>query len=85
MALKVTVAAAQQAVWSGDATRVSARTVEGSIGILPGHEPVLGVLAPGEVLIEGSDGDPVRVHLDGGFLSVARDDVTVAADTAELV
>ncbi|MCQ9368302.1 F0F1 ATP synthase subunit epsilon [Brevibacterium sp. 50QC2O2] len=85
MALNVTVAAAHAAVWSGEATRVSAKTVDGSIGILSGHEPVLGVLAPGEVTITTPSGDVVKVHSDGGFLSVNRDDVTVAADSAELI
>ena len=42
--LHVEVVSAEREVWSGEATQVLARTSEGDIGILPGHEPVLAVL-----------------------------------------
>jgi F-type H+-transporting ATPase subunit epsilon len=45
--LQVTVVSATAEVWSGEATMVVARTTEGEIGILAGHEPTLGVLAEG--------------------------------------
>ena len=45
--LKVSVVAADHEVWSGEASMVVARTVEGQIGILPGHEPLLAILATG--------------------------------------
>ena len=47
--LQVTVVSATAEIWSGEATMVVARTTEGEIGILAGHEPTLGVLAAGEV------------------------------------
>ena len=43
-ALNVSVVSADQEVWSGEASMVVARTVEGEIGILPGHEPMLAAL-----------------------------------------
>ena len=43
--LRVEVVAADQAVWSGEAKMVVAKTVEGEIGLLPGHEPMLAILA----------------------------------------
>ena len=46
--LQVTVVSATAEIWSGEATMVVARTTEGEIGILAGHEPTLGVLAAGE-------------------------------------
>jgi F-type H+-transporting ATPase subunit epsilon len=54
--LQVSVVSADQEVWSGTASMVVARTVEGEIGILPGHQPILAILAAGEVRIttEGS-------------------------------
>jgi F-type H+-transporting ATPase subunit epsilon len=82
--LKVQLVAADRPIWSGEASIVVARTAEGDIGILPGHEPVLAVLADSAtVTIRTSDGATVAaVH--GGFLSVARDTVSILAETAEL-
>jgi F-type H+-transporting ATPase subunit epsilon len=82
--LKVQLVAADRPIWSGEASIVVARTAEGDIGILPGHEPVLAVLADSAtVTIRTSDGATVAaVH--GGFLSVAKDNVSILAETAEL-
>ncbi|GAA4390414.1 MULTISPECIES: F0F1 ATP synthase subunit epsilon [Brevibacterium] len=85
MSLQVTVVAAEHAVWSGEARRVVAKTTEGEIGILPGHEPVLGIVAGGQVRIVTADGEHLTAQADGGFLSVENDRVTVVADQAELV
>ncbi|MYM19558.1 F0F1 ATP synthase subunit epsilon [Brevibacterium sp. 5221] len=85
MALNVTVVAADHAVWSGEASRVVAKTWDGDIGILTGHEPVMALVAGGEVRILTADGENIRARADGGFLSVENDRVTVVADQAELV
>lgn len=82
--LTVSVVAADQQVWSGMASMVVARTTEGEIGILPGHEPLLAILATGEVRLT-IDGGVVRANADGGFLSVEHDTVTIVARNAELV
>ncbi|MGI8680286.1 MAG: F0F1 ATP synthase subunit epsilon [Jatrophihabitans sp.] len=72
-------------IWSGEATAVFGRTVEGQIGILPGHTPLLGALAPGyPVRIEAEDGETLNVAVHGGFLSVRQDGVSVLAEQAEL-
>ena len=84
-ALSVVVVSADREVWSGEATRVVARTTEGEIGILAGHEPILGLVAVGEVSILTSEGTTVRAQADGGFLSVANDRVSVVADAASIV
>jgi len=47
--LKVEVVTPEKRVWSGEAKMVSARTLEGDLGVLPGHAPLLGVLADGTV------------------------------------
>ena len=54
--LKVEVVTPEQRVWSGEAKMVSARTLEGDLGVLPGHAPLLGVLADGTVSIKSADG-----------------------------
>jgi F-type H+-transporting ATPase subunit epsilon len=83
--LNVSVVSADHEVWSGEARQVVARTTIGQIGILAGHEPVLGVLAEGEVRITTSDGSVVTAKADDGFLSVQADVVQIVAGTAELV
>jgi F-type H+-transporting ATPase subunit epsilon len=84
-ALKVSVVAADHEVWSGDASMIVARTVEGEIGILPGHEPMLAILASGEVRVTLSSGEKIVAEAADGFLSVANDVVSIVARKAELV
>lgn len=83
--LKVSVVAADHEVWSGEASMVVARTVEGQIGILAGHEPMLAILASGEVRVTLSGGEKIVAEAADGFLSVANDVVTIVARKAELV
>ena len=47
--LTVSVVSADREVWSGRAKQIVARTTEGEIGILPGHEPLRGILSAGVV------------------------------------
>ena len=83
-ALRVTVVSATQEVWSGEATMVVARTTEGEIGILSGHQPTLGVLAAGEVRITTVDGNKITATAEDGFLSVDNDQVTIVAGLAQI-
>ncbi|WP_210479041.1 F0F1 ATP synthase subunit epsilon [Naasia sp. SYSU D00948] len=85
MALTVNVVSADQQVWSGEATMVVARTTEGEIGILPGHTPLLAVLAGGEVRVTQVGGRRITANAEDGFISVQNDTVTVVASAAELV
>jgi F-type H+-transporting ATPase subunit epsilon len=64
---------------------VVARTTEGEIGILAGHEPLLAILSAGEVRITDARGAMVRASADDGFLSVEHDTVTIVARYAELI
>lgn len=83
--LKVSVVSADREVWSGEASMVVARTVEGEIGILAGHEPVLATLATGEVRLTLPDGEKLTADASEGFLSVDNDTVTIVAGRADLV
>lgn len=83
--LQVTVVSATAEVWSGEAQMVVARTTEGEIGILAGHEPTLGVLAAGEVRITTESGEKVTAKAEDGFLSVDNNQVTIVAGMAEIV
>lgn len=85
MALNVKVVAATGEIWAGVASQVIATTLEGQIGILTGHQPVLALLAQGEVRITTESGDKVSVNAEDGFLSVDHDVVTIVAGEAVLV
>ncbi|RGE21091.1 F0F1 ATP synthase subunit epsilon [Leucobacter sp. wl10] len=85
MALNVSVVSADREVWTGTAAQVVAKTVEGEIGILGGHEPLLAMLAHGEVRVTTADGEKVKVDAEGGFLSVDHDNVTIVAGRAALI
>jgi F-type H+-transporting ATPase subunit epsilon len=76
-------------IWSGDAQIVIAKTLDGDIGVLTGHTPVLGILAEGSVVKirpEGAadDGQEVVAAVNGGFFSVADDRVSILAQQAQL-
>ncbi|GAA5148888.1 hypothetical protein GCM10023340_23370 [Nocardioides marinquilinus] len=83
-ALQVELVAADRTVWSGRASMVIARTVEGDVGVLRGHAPLLSLLADAVVEIDGED-EKVVAAVDGGFLSVAADRVSILSERAVLV
>ena len=83
--LQVTVVSATAEVWSGEASMVVAKTTEGEIGILAGHEPTLGILAAGEVRITTTSGEKITAQAEDGFLSVDNNQVTIVAGLAEII
>jgi F-type H+-transporting ATPase subunit epsilon len=82
MALNVELVSPTQQVWSGQATFVSARTIEGDLGVLPGHAPLFGVLVDGAVSIKAVDGSTKEFNVQGGFLSVSNDRVSILTESA---
>ncbi|GAA3816761.1 F0F1 ATP synthase subunit epsilon [Streptomyces coacervatus] len=82
--LHVALVAADREVWSGEATLVVARTTSGDIGVMPGHQPLLGVLESGPVTIRTSDGATVVAAVHGGFISFADNKLSLLAEIAEL-
>jgi F-type H+-transporting ATPase subunit epsilon len=83
--LQVELVAVEKMIWSGEASMVIARTTEGELGVLPGHAPLLGELAPGGVVrIRPESGEDLVVAAHGGFLSVTERGVSILAETAEL-
>ena len=63
--LTVNVVSAERALWSGPAKSVVAKTPDGEIGILPGHEPVLALLVESPLRIEQPDGTKMLVAVHG--------------------
>lgn len=84
MPLKVQIVTPERQVLVEDeATFVLARTLEGELGVLPGIAPVLAALGTGPVKIEAPSGI-TRMFIDGGFLIVKEDRVTILAEYAVL-
>ena len=81
--LEVHVVTPEREVWSGEADMVLAKAVNGELGILPGHAPLLALLGIGPLQIV-TGGDREKAVVDGGFLHVNDDRVDVLAEHAEL-
>ena len=82
--LHVELVAPDRTVWSGEAEMVIARTVEGDLGILRGHQPLLSLLTDAVVEISVADGGVLVAAVDGGFISVANNRVSILSDHAQL-
>lgn len=82
--LHVEVVSADRVIWSGDADQIVARTTEGDIGILPRHSPMLGLLVPSAVEIFSTTGPREVIAVDGGFISVDHDRVSILTEYASL-
>ncbi len=82
--MRVDVVSPEAVLWSGEAGFVVARTVDGEIGVLAHHEPLMAALATGTVQIQ-TQAERVRVEVGGGFLQIIDNTVTVLADQATLL
>lgn len=80
--IHIDIISAEQAVFHGQAASVSLPGEAGSLGILPGHTPLISKIKPGVVSIELLDGKVMHVFVAGGILEVQPKHVTVLADTA---
>ena len=80
--LRVEVVTPEKRVWSGEAKMVSARTLDGELGVLPDHAQLLGVLADGTVSIKAADGSTNDFVINGGFISVANNRVSILGESA---
>lgn len=82
--LQIELVSADRVVWSGEASQVNARTVEGELGVLPNHAPLLSLLAAGVVEIDPIEGDHFKVAVSDGFISVADNRVSILSEDAFL-
>ncbi|TCJ80868.1 UNVERIFIED_ORG: ATP synthase F1 subcomplex epsilon subunit [Dietzia maris] len=81
--IEVEFVTVERRFWSGTATMVVAKTTEGEIGIQAGHEPLLGELdAGGTVTVYTDEGKKVAA-VQGGFLSVTANKVSILGEAAE--
>lgn len=80
----VEVVGVDRRIWSGDATFVFARTVAGEIGILPRHTPLVAQLVDdASVRVDDTDGQSFIFAVDGGFISVTEQGVTILVGNAQ--
>lgn len=91
MTLRVELVAPEGEIWSGNAYMVIAKTLEGDLGVMTGHSPVLGILAEGSLVrildpegSEGSESRAVVAAVSSGFLAVADDRVSILSREAQL-
>ncbi len=88
MPIDVHLVTPDREVWSGSAETVVARGVDGEVGILNGHAPLLIHLAIGPLRILRDGGPEIAAVVDGGFLHVTSGDegtrVDVMATGADL-
>jgi len=81
--LEVHVVTPEAEVWTGEADFLVATAIDGEIGILPGHAPLLAALDVGRLSIE-TGGGKEEAAVDGGFLHVKDNRVDVLAEHAEI-
>jgi len=81
---RLEIVTAERVVFSDEVEVVVAPGVEGQLGILPHHAPLMTILLPGELLVR-KGGEEFYLAISGGFLEVRPDRVIVLADAAERV
>lgn len=82
--MRLEIVTAERLVYSEDVNVLVAPGIDGELGILPNHAPLLTVLQPGEIRVD-KDGQETYMAVSGGFLEVLGNKVTILADTAERV
>jgi len=80
--IKLDIVTAERAVYAEDVDMIIAPGVEGQLGILPHHAPLMTTLQAGELRVK-KGGEEVSLAISGGFLEVRPDRVVVLADAAE--
>jgi F-type H+-transporting ATPase subunit epsilon len=81
--IRVDVVSAEEQIYSGEAEFVVLPGMMGELGIYPRHTPLFTQIKPGSVRIKPADSSTEElVFVQGGYLEVQPDVVTVLADTA---
>src|SRR5271165_3715703 len=82
--MDVDIVAVERKIWSGKGTFVFTRTAAGEIGILPRHIPLVAQLVDDAMVrVEREDEKDLRIAVDGGFMSVTEEGVSILAESAE--
>lgn len=81
---KLEIVTPERLVFSQDVTSLVVPGIEGYLGILADHAPLMSELKIGEISIIDPDGHEIRIATSGGFMQVKDNAVRILADTAEL-
>jgi len=84
LTFRLEIVTAEKMVFSDDVSTLVAWGVEGQLGILPHHAPLMTILQPGDLMIR-KDKEEEYLAISGGFLEVRPDKVIVLADACERV
>ena len=85
MTIDAKVVSPDRALFEGEVVACYARSVEGEIGLLSGHQPALLLLAPAPLSLEKADGSRVEFAVKSGFLEFSADQLTILCDDAREV
>ena len=80
--MQLEIITAEQQVYGDEVELVVAPGIEGELGILANHAPLMTALQPGEILIR-KDGEETYLVVTGGFIEVIGNKVTILADACE--
>ena len=80
--IRLDIVTAERMVYSEDVDVVVAPGIEGELGILPHHAPLMTTLQVGELRVK-KGGEEFSLVIAGGFLEVRPDRIIVLADVAE--
>jgi F-type H+-transporting ATPase subunit epsilon len=82
--VNVEIVAVDRKIWSGEAIFVFTRTTVGEIGIYPNHIPLVAQLVDDAMVrVEREGEDDLRVAVEGGFLSITEEGISVLAESAQ--
>lgn len=82
MPMQLEIITAERQVFADQVDSVVAPGIDGQLGILPRHAPLMTALQPGEVMIR-KDGEPSYLAVTGGFMEVLANKVTILAAACE--
>jgi F-type H+-transporting ATPase subunit epsilon len=85
MALECTLTTPEELVFEGAVDSVIVPAADGEMGFLPRHAPIVGSLGFGELRVSSQDGGKQAFFVNGGFVQVVDDRVTVLAVEAQAV
>lgn len=79
--MKVSVISPEKTIFEGDADSIVVPAWDGQLGVMRGHAPMLALLGQGEMRVATGGGEQ-RFQINGGFMQVADDVVTVLSESA---
>lgn len=79
----VTVVSADRQLFQGEVSMIAATALQGELGILAGHTPMLAALKAGQVRLTLADGQEEIIYVSSGVLEVQPKQTIILADAAE--